>query len=388
MEKRRRKILGITGIRSEYDIASSVYSAIQAHPDLELELIVTGTHLAPAYGNTIQEIRKDGFKIVEVVESLVNGDLVSSRVKGLGIQLQGLVQAVARVRPDIIFVVGDREEAMTTALIGAYMNIPVAHLAGGDRGIGNVDDQVRHAVTKLVHLHFVTNVESEQRILRLGEQSFRIFNYGNPGLDRLLHEETLNAAELSKHLGFEIGEDERFVLIIQHPLSTEVDQSYFQMKQTLEGVKTIGVKGIVIYPNSDAGSHEMIRAIAEYEREPNLYISKNIDRVCFVNIMRRTGCLLGNSSAGILEAPILKIPVLNVGNRQKGRLHAENVEFISHDAKVIAAAIKKALFDESYRARAKACSNPYGDGNTGKRIAKQLAEVALNSELLIKEITY
>ena len=367
---------------------SSVFRAISSHPDLDLQLVVTGAHLSDSYGHTIDEIHRDGFLVVDEIESLLNGDQSSCRVKGLAIQLQGLVQSVARVRPDILLVLGDREEAMTTALVGAYMNIPVAHLCGGDRVIGNVDDQVRHAVTKLAHMHFVTNSESAERIIRLGEQSFRIFDVGNPGLDRLLEVPVINAAELSGLLGFKIVDDEPFVMLIQHVISTEVDQAYEQMKVSLDAVKELGIKTILSYPNSDAGGQQMIRAIHEYDSMPFLYAAKHIPRLQFVNLMRRASCLLGNSSAGILEAPLLKLPVINVGNRQRGRLHAENVQFIQHDKGQIIAALRKAIYDPAYRNSVATCSNPYGDGNSSNRIADILATIPIDDTLLIKDITY
>lgn len=385
---KKRKILGVTGIRSEYDIMSSVFRAIHDHPQLELEVVVTGAHLSPAFGLTVEEIRADGFRIADKIESLINGDTLSSRVKGLAVQLQGLVQAIARLQPDFLLVLGDREEAMTTALAGAYMNVPIAHIGGGDRVVGNVDDQVRHAVTKLAHLHFVTNQESYERVIRLGEQPFRVFNFGNPGLDRIVQAPHLTAAELSLRLGFEISEKEPIILVIQHVISTEVEQAYGQMKETLDALKSLGIKTVLSYPNSDAGGQQLIRAIREYEGLPFFYTAKNIPRLDFVNLMRRAGCMLGNSSAGILEAPILKLPVINVGNRQKGRLHAENVQFVPHDATAIKAAVTKALSDESYRAQARRCSNPYGDGHSSERIADILATVAIDNQLLIKDITY
>ena len=160
---------------------SSVFNAIKNHPLLELKLLVTGAHLSDSYGLTVNEIKEDGFFIADEIESLINGDNSSSRIKGLAIQLQGLIQSVTREKPDFLLVLGDREESISTALIGAYMNIPVAHIAGGDRVIGNVDDQVRHAVTKLAHIHFTTNLESYKRVINLGEQSFRVYNVGNPG---------------------------------------------------------------------------------------------------------------------------------------------------------------------------------------------------------------
>ena len=386
--KKKKLILGVTGIRSEYDIMSSVFRAINKHPDLDLQLVVTGAHLSEAYGHTIDEIHRDGFTVVEEIESLLNGDEASCRLKGLAIQLQGLVQTIARVKPDILMVLGDREEAMTTALAGAYMNIPVGHLCGGDRVIGNVDDQVRHAVTKLAHLHFVTNSESAERIIRLGEQPFRVFDVGNPGLDRLLEVPVIDIAELSARLGFSIVEGEPFILLIQHVISTESNQAYEQMKESLEAIRELGIKTIISYPNSDAGGQQMIRAIHEYDSLPFIYAAKNIPRLEFVNLMRRASCLLGNSSAGILEAPLLKLPVINVGNRQHGRLHAENVQFVPHDKDQIFAAIQLAVYDQSYRNSLALCSNPYGDGKSSTRIADILAKVSIDDTLLIKEITY
>lgn len=384
----KKRILGITGIRSEYDIMSSVFRAIVVHPELDLQLLVTGAHLSRYYGYTVDEIRADGFVIAEEVISLLNDDSEVSRVKGLAIQLQGLVAAVSRIRPDLLLVLGDREEAMATALAGAYINIPVAHIAGGDRVIGNVDDQIRHAVTKLAHIHFTTNRESKERILKLGEQGFRVFDVGNPGLDRLLKAPTMASSELSQSLGFSIVDDKPLVLVIQHAMSTEVSQAYAQMRTTLEAIQELELPTVLCYPNSDAGSMQIIQAIREYEALPFLHVAANIPRVEFVNLLRRASCLLGNSSAGILEAPLLKLPAVNVGNRQKGRLHAENVQFVTHDKNKIVAAVKRAIFDPEYRATVSVCSNPYGDGHSSDRIAKLLAEIQIDDKLLIKDITY
>jgi len=383
-----RKILGVTGIRSEYDIMSSVFRAITEHPDLQLELVVTGAHLSDVYGRTVQEIRRDGFVIADEIESLISGDQDSSRVKGLAVQLQGLVQTVTRVKPDWLLVLGDREESITTALVGAYMNIPVAHIAGGDRVVGNVDDQVRHAVTKLAHLHFATNRESMERILRLGEQPFRVHQVGNPGLDRLLQVPQLSLAQISERLGVPLNEATPFILLIQHVISTEIEQAYAQMRVTLEAVAELGLTTIISYPNSDAGGQQMIRAIREFENVKHLHAFKNVPRLEFVNLMRRAACLLGNSSAGILEAPLLKLPTVNVGNRQKGRLHAENVQFVPHDKEAIKSAVQRAVFDETYRESVRRCSNPYGDGHSSERIAHILATTPIDSNLLIKDITY
>ena len=384
----KKTILAITGIRSEYDILSSVFNSINRHPKLILKVAVTGAHLSQNFGYTIDEIKKDGFEIVDSIESLLSGNNESLRVKGLGIQIQGLVQTVTRINPDFILVLGDREESIAAALVSTYMNIPLIHIAGGDRVVGNADDQVRHAVTKLAHIHLTTNIESKNRIIAMGEQKFRVFNVGNPGLDRLKNTKKLSLAKLSTSLNFKLTEDEPYIMMIQHALSSEVDRAYQQMKLTLDVIKNLGIKTIISYPNSDAGGLEIIRAISEYESERNIYIAKNIPRTEFVNLMRNASCLIGNSSAGILEAPLLKLPVINIGNRQKGRLHSQNVQFVPHDKKKIVNAINKAIYDKSYISKVKKCTNPYGDGKSSDRIAEIIASVKINEKLLIKDITY
>ena len=388
MYKMKKSILGITGIRSDYDIMSSVFRAISKHKDLSLKLVVTGAHLSSAYGYTVKEVVADGFTIAEEIENLINGNHLSSRVKGLAIQLQSLVQTVARVKPDMLLVLGDREEALTTAIVGSYMNIPVAHVGGGDRVVGNIDDQVRHAVSKLSHIHFTMSHDSKERLIRLGEQPFRIFNVGNPGLDRIVETPNISCIELSHRLGFEICEQEPFVMLIQHVLSSEVECAYDQMKISLEAIKELGIKTIVSYPNTDAGGQDIIRAIGEYTSLPFLYVAKNIPRLEFINLLRRASCLLGNSSAGILEAPFLKLPVINVGNRQKERFHSENIQFIAHDQTAIVTALRRAIFDLDYRNQVFSCSNFYGEGNSSIKIADILANFVIDEKLLNKDITY
>ena len=383
-----RKILGVTGIRSEYDIMSSVFKAIHMHDCLDLKLAVMGAHLSDMYGYTISEIYNDGFLIVDEIDSLLNSDRDSARVKGLGIQLQSLVQTVTREKPDILLVLGDREESITTALIGAYMNIPVAHIGGGDRVVGNVDDQIRHAVSKLAHIHFVTNIESENRLVKLGEQPFRIYNVGNPGLDRLLAVEFMSKKEISESLGFNLIESEPILMVIQHVLSSEIDHAYSQMTETLIAIEELGIQTILSCPNSDAGGQQMIKAIDEFRDLPNLYVAKNIPRKEFVNLFRIADCLLGNSSAGILEAPLLHLPVVNVGNRQIGRLHSNNVLFVSHNRKEIKDAVLKSLFDEEYKLQVAKCKNPYGNGDASNKIVEILNSITLDNNLIIKDITY
>lgn len=383
-----RRILGVTGIRSDYDIQSSVFRALAAMPGIELQLAVAGAHLSRRHGHTIDEIRLDGFAIADEIPCLLADDTGAGRVKGLAAEIAGLTQTVQRLRPDIIVVLGDREDAMAAALVAAYTGTCLAHLCGGDVAIGNVDDQVRHAVSKLAHLHFTTNAEASARLERMGEQAWRIHTAGNPGLDRLLAEPEIPWATMSAAAGVELKPGEPYLLVIQHVLSSEHEHGYAQMRATIDALERLAMPAVIIHPNSDAGSEGILRAIGEARRLPRVASAANLPRPAFVNLMRRAACLVGNSSAGILESPVLRLPVVNCGNRQRGRLHAANVQFTAHDPAEIAAAIQRAVADPAWRARLATLDNPYGDGRSGPRIAQVLAEVPIDARLLIKEHTY
>lgn len=385
---RAKKILAVTGIRSDYDIMSEVFRAIRHHPKLDLFVIATGAHLSPTYGYTVNDIVEDGNTVVEQIESLISGDREESRLKGLSIQLIGLIQTVVREKPDILLVLGDREEAINVAICGAYLNIPVAHIGGGDRVVGNVDDQIRHAVTKLSHLHFVTSQESYERVQRLGEQDFRIHNVGNPGLDRFVNVPVIPLEDISKTVNLPLQKG-NFIVCIQHVISTEVEQAAHQMSTTLTEVNKVGLPVLISYPNSDAGGFEIIQEIEKFSSNNLFKTFKNIPREIFVNLLRNAGVLIGNSSCGIMEAPLLKLPVINVGNRQGGRLHANNVQFVPHDPEQISHALHKALFNENYKSELQRfCTNPYGDGRSSVKIADILSEISIDENLIVKDISY
>ncbi len=388
MKNKKRLIIGITGIRSEYDIMSSVFKEIKKSQKLNLKLIVTGAHLSKKYGYTVNEILKDGFKIAHKFKSLQETGGLESRAIGLGLQIKRLAKVIKNLSPDFIIVLGDREESMTAGIISAYLNIPLIHIGGGDRVVGNIDDQIRHSVTKLAHIHIVTNKESKQRVLNLGEQAFRVFNFGNPGLDRFLNTPDQKLKKIPELRNFILSDDEKYLVLIQHPLSSEFEFASQQMKITLDAIKEIGMKTIIIYPNSDVGSNGMIKTIQSYQNLNFVKIIKNIPRNSFINILRKCSCLLGNSSCGILEAPILKIPVINIGNRQKARLHARNVIFVDHNKKEIINAINYVMYNKKYRRMLSNVKNPYGDGKSSKKIVNLIEKIDINKKLLIKDITY
>ena len=362
------KILAITGIRSEYFILQPVFEEFLSRKNVELKAIVTGAHLSPLYGNTYKLIEKDGYDIIKL-ETLLSSDKLSGRCKSVGIQIMGLTDIVSREKPDWLLVLGDREESITTAIVGTYLNIPVAHLCGGDRVVGNIDDSIRHAVTKLAHLHFPTTKENGERIIKMGEEPWRVHVVGNPALDSIRKQPYLGLDYINGKLGTNIKENEPFILLIKHPLSSEVELAEKQMEITMEAISELGYKTIVIYPNSDAGNYGMIQVIKKYEKKFDFIKAfETLPRDIFVNLQRKTALLLGNSSAGILEAPFLGLPVVNIGSRQKQRQHSENIIFVPHDKEKIKEAINKVINDKEFIRICKNCSNPYGDGYSSKRI--------------------
>jgi GDP/UDP-N,N'-diacetylbacillosamine 2-epimerase (hydrolysing) len=385
-----RKILFVTGIRSEYDILFSVMRAVQSHPDLEVGLVVTGAHLSPMYGYTIAEVERDGFPIVACIESLLNSDSPGGRAKSAAIQLSGLVDIFTQYRPTFVIAPMDREEAITVALAGAYMLVPVVHIGGGDSAEdGNVDNGVRHAVTKLSHLHMVTTPRSAERVIALGEQPWRVHVVGAPGLDRLLQVPDIPSTELWQRVGYDPG-DRPFAILIQHSIVSDVEQADELMALTLQSLVDLDIPSFVSYPNSDAGSQKIITTIENYsQRYPSLlHKYQNLPRLEFVNLMRRAHVLVGNSSCGIVEAPLFHLPVVNIGPRQRGREHANNVQFVDHDATQIRAAVHRAVFDVGYRRSVAECDNPYGNGQAGAKIAAILAKQPIDDLLTWKVNTY
>jgi GDP/UDP-N,N'-diacetylbacillosamine 2-epimerase (hydrolysing) len=383
----KRQVLAITGIRSEYFLQRSIFRAIMDHPDLELSLIVTGAHLAPLHGYTVKAIEADGFPIAEKIESLIYSDRDAARLKGAAAQLQVLAHIVDARRPDWLLVPADREEAFTLAMCGAYLGLPMAHYGAGDRAVGNVDDMVRHAVSRLAHLLLTTHEAARERLIQAGEQEWRVHNVGHAGLDRIAGAPAQTDQELADWLGIPKF-DRPFIVVIQHPLSSEWENAGEQMRETLEAAVELGYDTFVSYPNSDPGSSQIINVIEEYKSHPKLHEFRNIPDGPFVNLLRGASMLMGNSSLGLLEAPFLQLPVINVGNRQTSRSHAQNVFFVPADRRKIVQQARAILDDEETKRRVLNCENPFGDGRTGERVAELLASTPLDARLLNKDLRY
>lgn len=380
-----RKICVITGTRANYGRLKTVMNAIIEHPELELKLIVTGMHLVQEFGYTVTEIEKDGYHIDARVDMHLSNDTGAGMCKSLGLGLIGMTQAIEQINPDMILILGDRDEDLAGAIIGAHMNIPVAHIHGGEV-TGTIDESIRHATTKFSHIHFAATDESRERLLKLGELDEYIFNVGSPGLDAILNREYNIREEIFNK--FNLDASKKLIIIAQHPVTTQRDEAATQMKETMEAIKELGEQAILIYPNSDAGGRDMISVINEYEKLSFLHTYRNINFEDYLNLLKYADVMIGNSSSGIMEAPSYKLPVINLGIRQNGREQANNILNIEHNKKLIKSAIEKSLYDNEFINSVNNCVNPYGDGKTGERIADILSKIEINDKLTQKKISY
>jgi len=372
------KILVSTGIRSDYDILYPVLSELKKAYH-ELVIVVSGAHLSNQHNNTYQRIIEDGFKIADKVDTLLSTDRAIQRSKGTGLLIQGLTQTVERTDPDFLLVLGDREESIATAIVGNYMEKLVVHIGGGDPVYGNADDPVRFAVSKLAHIHCCTAKPYADNLLKIGEENFRIFFTGNPAYANIDFVPAIEKADLMNQLDIK---SQNYIVIIKHPLSSEVESAGEQMETTLKSLEVFCDKHnfqvVCIPPNSDPGSYEMKMVLEKYSQKDWLIIKDTLPRLKFINLMRHARALVGNSSMGILEAPHYKLPVVNIGNRQQGRLNAGNVEFVSYKKEEIIKAIEKATLDNACRQKISNLKNPYGDSSAPQKVVEAIESVDIN----------
>lgn len=381
-----RTVHFLTGIRSEYDILAPIIAAVDAQPGLDAGVIVTGAHLTGLHGQSVRQIEADGYRIAARIDSLLASDGLGGRVKGMALQLSGLTDLFAREKPDFLVVMGDREEVMTGAVAAIYHHIPVVHVGGGDHADdGNVDNLVRHAVSKMAHIHMATTELSGQRLRQLGEEPWRIHVTGASGLDRIIATPDMTRDELETALGVD-WHGEPYAVLLYHPTITDFSEARAHMASITQVLEASGLNIAVMAPNSDPGNQAITLEIdALIARCPKAKAFIFLERKVFINMLRHARVMVGNSSAGILEAPSMGLPVVNIGIRQRGREHGDNVIFTDYDVGEIAAAIAKATTDEGFRALVAQRRTPYGDGKAGERIAEVLRSVELGRGLLDKK---
>lgn len=361
----------ITGSRAEWGYVKPIISELMKRRDTNPQIVVTGMHLSEKYGNTVDNIPYKIYAKVKCIEG--DGDTPYHTAKYASNCLDGMVETFKKMKPDIIMVSGDRPEMLMSTIAGIYMNIPVAHIQGGEIS-GHVDGVVRHAITKLAHLHLVSNRDAYHRLLGLGEEGFRIHITGAPHVDRLHTRISSKKSILKK---YNISGDRPLALAVLHPVHDEYEKSAEYMKNMLKGID-IGVNIVLLYPNSDLGSTDMIKEIESFKSD-KMKKFKSIPRGDYIALMKHCDVLVGNSCSGIQEAPTFGTPVVNIGNRQKGRFRGDNVIDVPNDENDIRDAVIDAILNPIYDRSQIGTNNPYGDGKASKRIAESLAKVKLNN---------
>ena len=383
-----RNVCVVVGSRANYSSIKSVMRAVQKHPDLNLQLIVGASALLGRYGQVEKLIQSDGFAVDERLYMLVEGETPATMAKSTGLGLIELPSVFERLSPDVVVTVGDRFETMATTLAAAYMNIPVAHTMGGEVS-GTIDESIRHAVTKFAHIHFPASKGAAERIIALGERPETVHEVGCPRID-LVAEILENEAEhdlsedvMKTGVGGRFDLVEPFLLVSQHPVTTEYGEGRKQITETLRAVRKTGLPAIVLWPNADAGSEDFAAGIRKWREEgldEKMHFVKNLPIAAYVRLMKRTTCLVGNSSSGIREGAFIGTPCVNIGSRQTMRERGMNVVDVDYDSDEIARAI------QSQRDHGSFPTNPlYGDGNAGSRIASILSSVEFEIQ---KRITY
>lgn len=373
----------MTGTRADYPRVKSVLREIQKHPDLILKLIVTGSHLLPEYGNTISEIERDGFDIAATVPMFDEDDSPYGMAKAAARCSDGIADALKKIKPDLFLITVDRVETLATAQTVALMNIPMAHIQGGEI-TGTVDESIRHAVSKLSQIHFPATVEAGECLTMMGEDPRNVHVVGCPYMDIICSLRYKSKKVIGKKYG--LDPEKPWILFTQHPVTTEYGKGGEQIVVTLNALRRLrGVEIISLYSNVDAGGREIMEKIKKCKQ---FKLFPNIESEDFLTIMKYASVMVGNSSAGIREAPSFELPVVNIGSRQTGRARAANVIDVEHDEEEIVGALKKGLSDTEFRESLKGIVNPYGDGNAAKKIVEILRTVKLTPELVQKRINY
>ncbi len=370
-----KKVLYITGTRADYGLMHNTLELLDKDDNIHLDIAVTGMHLMEEFGYSLNEIKKDNFMLHVINQTFLkdNEQSMSEFIGNLIVDLTGLM---VDLNPDIVLLLGDRGEMLAGAIVASYLQIPVAHIHGGDVS-STVDDSARHAITKLSNIHFPATEKSASRIKQMGENPENIFVVGAPGLDSIIK---LKDSIDENYLKEKYNLKKDFVLVLQHPVSLEVEDSAYQIKQTLDAVTATDYQVLLVYPNADAGGRAMIEVINQY----NVDAYKNIPHDDFIGLLGLASALIGNSSSGIIESSSFKLPVINIGTRQSGREKAEHVIDVDYDSNEIFQALNY-IKSEEYQNKLESCKNPYGEGKAGELICKILKKIEINKDLLNKK---
>lgn len=381
----KRKIVVTTGTRAEYGILRPVLRAILKSKKLGLYLVVTGSHLSKKHGFTINEIKRDGFKIFATIDMIPKGDTNYFMSKALG---EGIIQfskIFQKIKPDINLILGDRDEMLASALAASHLNIPNAHIHGGDKS-GGIDEYNRHAITKISNIHFVATKKSKERVIKMGEDPNRVILTGSPSIDEVFSNKITDKKELERKYGLKFSGSE--IILIQHPVTTETEFSESQILKTLKAIVKVKNRTITITPNLDAGNKVILKHLRSFSRKYNfIKMCRTLPRSDYLGMLKNCGVLVGNSSSGMIEASYFRVPIVNIGIRQKGREKGKNVlDVKDNSVESIYSAIMKAL--KMKKSHMIIDNHVYGTGGASKKIVHYLEKIKINKELIQKQIFY
>ncbi len=377
----KRTIAVVTSSRADYSHLYWPLHDLAQHEDVDLKLIVLGAHLSPQFGETVKEIEKDGFPIAARLECLLSSDTDVGMAKTLGVAVLSLADLLGQMRPDLLLLIADRYEMLAPAAVALTLRIPIAHIEGGEISEGAIDDAVRNALTKMSHIHFTSTETARARVIAMGEEPWRVHRAGAPSLDHLRRSRLLGIHELEGRL--ELDLQRPTVVVAYHPVTILRDTTQ-EADSLFAALREVDAQILFCYPNADAGSHALLertRAFLSTRSDARVFV--NLDSVTYWSLLRQVALLIGNSSSGIMEAASFRLPVVNVGFRQRGRERARNVLDAEPETSAILAKIAQAMSRDFHESLA-GMTNPYGDGVASEKIVQVLTTVPLSAELLVK----
>jgi UDP-N-acetylglucosamine 2-epimerase (non-hydrolysing)/GDP/UDP-N,N'-diacetylbacillosamine 2-epimerase (hydrolysing) len=379
-----RKICIVTGSRAEYGLLSRLMRLIQEDAELTLQIIATNMHLSPEFGLTYKDIEKDGFRIDKKVEMLLSSDTANATTKSVGLATIGFADAYEDLKPDLLLVVGDRYEILAAVTAALFYKIPVAHLHGGEITEGAYDDAIRHAVTKMSHLHFTSTEEYRKRVIQLGEEPNRVFNVGAIGIDNIKHLQLMPKHKLEESLNFKFGE--KCVLVTFHPVTLENHTAEEQIKSLLQALKSIDdLRILFTLPNSDTDGRIIMQMINQFveENKNRSIVFNSLGQLKYLSALQFIDAVVGNSSSGLIEVPSFGIPTLNIGHRQQGRIKAKTIVDCESTFENIREKLKLVL-SSKYKESCKKSTNPYEKENTAIEILSVIRQFDLDNLILKK----
>jgi len=375
-----RKIAVFTGTRAEYGLLYWIIKGLHQSSKVELQLIVGGMHLSPEFGFTIDQIVKDGFPIAEKMEMMLSSDSAVGTAKAMGLATISAAETFERHRPDLLVLLGDRFEALAVAQAAMVSCLPIAHIHGGETTEGVIDEAVRHSLTKMSHLHLVATEEYRHRVIQLGENPSRVVNFGAPGIDNIVKLDLAERDQLSQLIDFDLDRSP-FFLVTYHPVTLEPEGASIALEGMLRALDHFpDHKLLITYSNADANGRLLIDTIEKYKvaNPDRVFLTHSLGQYRYLSLMKHCSAVVGNSSSGLIEAPTLKVPTVNIGNRQKGRMCGETVIQCADGEGEILSAIRTAL-SESFLDSCKFAINPYGDGRASEKIVDKLITVDLDN---------